>query len=115
MVGVVRLDEAVLRKLVAAAGIQKVLECAERARLVLQKVDDFERGTGLIEVVEPGGMACGGEALVDALVLLVPVEDIHADLAERGAVVGEGAIAERGTGDGGEPAIEDGKFCCQTW
>ena len=50
------------------------------------------------------------ETLIDALELLVPVEDIHADLAEGSAVMGEGTIAERGAGDGGEPAIEDGVF-----
>ena len=78
--------------------------------LVLEQVDDLHRGTGLVVVVEAcgdGGVR-GEQALVDALVLLVPVEDVHADLAEGCAVVGEGAVADRRAGDGREPAIEDG-------
>src|SRR5882757_1098808 len=82
VIGVVRLDEAVLGKPVAAARILEVLECAEELRLVLQKIDYLKRRTRLIEVVKPGGNACGCEAFVDALVFLVPVEDVQADLTE---------------------------------
>jgi len=66
-----------------------------RARLVLQQVHNLKRGTGFVVVIEARGVPGGDQALVDAEVLLVPVEDVHADLAERGAPVREGAVAER--------------------
>ena len=70
-------------QLIAIAGVQEILECAEECGLVLQKVDDLERGAGLVVVIETCGDGAGGnQALVDAQVLLVPVEDVHADLAE---------------------------------
>ena len=108
VIGVVGLDEGVLGELVAAGGVEEVLEGSEEGGLILEQVDDFEGGAGLVVVVEArGAVASFAEALVDALELFVPVEDVHADLAERSAVVGEGAIAESRAGDGGEPAIED--------
>src|SRR5258707_4758127 len=82
VVGVVRLDEAVVGKLVAAAGILEVLKCTEELWLVLQEIDYFERRAGLVVVVKLAGIRRGLKALVDALVFLVPVENVHADLAE---------------------------------
>jgi hypothetical protein len=52
----------------------------------------------------------GEQAVVDALVLLADIEEVHADLTEGGAVVGEGTVANGRAGDGGEPAIEEGVF-----
>ncbi len=42
--------------------------------------------------------------------LRVGVEHAHVDVAERRAVVREGAVAQRRTGNRGEPAIEDGEL-----
>ena len=110
VVGVVGLDEAVVGERIVVAGAEEVGEGAEEAGLVLEEVDDFHRGAGLIVVEELDGVVGGEQAVVDALVLFADVEEVHADLTEGGAVVGEGAIADRWAGDGGEPAIEDGVF-----
>ena len=82
VVGIVGLDEAVLGQLIVTAGIQEVLKRSKERGLVLQQVHNLKRGTGFIVVIEPSGIAGGYQALVDAEVLLVPVEDVHADLAE---------------------------------
>ena len=74
---------------------------------MLQQIDDFQAGALLIEVIELGGVSGILKPLVNALALRV--EDAHADLAERCSVVGKGAIAERGTRDGSEPAVEYGE------
>ena len=110
VVGVVRLDEAVVGKSVVLAGGEEVLEGSEDRGLVLEEVDDLHRRAGFVVVEELAGVACGEHAVVDCLVLLAFVEDVHADLAERGAVVREGAVADGWTGNGGEPAIEDGEL-----
>ena len=110
VVGVVGLDEAVLGKLIVLAGVEEVLECAEERGLVLQQVHNLKRGTGFVVVIEARGVPGGDQALVDAEVLLVPVEDVHANLAERRAPMREGAVAERRPWDRREPSVEHGEL-----
>src|SRR5450631_3122352 len=50
------------------------------------------------------------ETFVDAFVLFVPVEEVHAHLTERRAIVSKGAIAEGRSRYGSEPAVEDRKL-----
>lgn len=64
----------------------------------------------MIVIEQLGGVVRGQQAVVDALVLLAHIKEIHADLAEGGAVMSEGAIADRRAGDGGEPTVEDGEL-----
>src|ERR1700761_4182638 len=108
MVGVVRFDEAVVRKGVLAAGGEEVGKGAKDSRLVLQQVDDFHGGAGLVVVKQLAGVASAQQACVDGLKGLALVKEIHADLAEGRTVVGESTVAYRGSWDGGKPAIEDG-------
>src|SRR6185295_13593822 len=91
---VVRLDERVLRQLPAPAVVEKLRERAENLRLILQDVDHFERGADLIVVVQLRRAAGGNEPRVDAPELRAQVEEVHADLAERGSVVRERPVAE---------------------
>jgi hypothetical protein len=93
VVRVVWLNEAAVGELVPAARIEEVGKRPEERRLVLEQIDDFERGTCFIEVIQSCGMTRGNYALIDALVLLIPVKDVHAHLAERGSIVSAGAVA----------------------
>ena len=110
MIFVVGLDEGVFGELVGVACGEEVGIGAEELGLLLEEVDNFEGGAGLVVVVELGGVAGGGEALVDTLEFDADVEGVHADVSEGGAVVGEGAVAKGGARDRGEPAIEDGEL-----
>ncbi len=110
VVGVVGLNEAVVGERILVAGAEKVGEGAEEAGLALEEVDDLHSGACLIVVEEFNGVVDGEQAVVDALILLADVEEVHADLAKGGSVVGEGSVTDGGAGDRGEPAVEDGKL-----
>src|SRR6266702_929427 len=114
MIGVIRLNKAVFRKLISLTGIEKILIGAEERWLVFQKIDNLERRACLVEVVEPGCMACCHNSFIDTLVLLIPVEDVHADLTKGCAVVGKSPVTQSRSGNRGKPAIEDGELCCQS-
>jgi hypothetical protein len=84
---------------------------AEELRLVLQQIDDIERRGLPVEVIKLYRVAGILEPLLDALALRI--EGSYAHLAERCAVVREGAVAERRAGDGREPAVEEGEVLSQ--
>lgn len=113
VVGVVGLDEAVVGEGVLLAGGEEVGEGAEEGGLILEEVDDLHGGTCLVEVEELAGVVGGKRANVDGRDVLAFVKDVHADLAEGGSVVSEGAVADGGAGDGREPAIKDGVLRCE--
>src|SRR6267142_9910 len=106
VVGIIRLDKAVFRELAGSGVSDKILVEAEEFRLVLQQVRHFQTGTRGIVVVDPGRMTGLIHARVDAENGVGNVEEVHVHVGERGAVVGEGAVAQRGAGDGGEPSVE---------
>ena len=107
VVAVIRLDERIVRQLAIAAVVEELLEGAEELRLMLEQVDHLQRRALGVEVVNLRALTGIVQPLVHALELGVRVEHFHPDVAERGAVVGEGAVAERRAGDRREPAVED--------
>ncbi len=77
---------------------------------MLQEVDDFHRRTLLVVIVDFCFFAGVNHAAVDALDIPSDIENVHADLAEGSAIVGESAVADGGAGNGGEPIVKKGKF-----
>src|SRR5665213_1454967 len=97
MIRVIRLNETVFRKGVPVASLKKIIKRAKEIWLVLQKVYDLHRRTRFVVVEEFASVLRVQQAIVDAFVLLALVKDIHADLAEGGAVVCKGAVTNRRT------------------
>lgn len=114
VVVVVRLDEAVVRKIAGLAILEELIECCENLGLILQQVDDFHGRTWPIVVVNLGRTIGQQHALIDAQIRSLPLEDVHADLAERSAVVCECPIADSGAWYRGKPTVEDGELLGQS-
>src|SRR5271166_847522 len=91
VIGIVGLDEGVLRKITLTTVGQELIIGCEQLRLVLQQIYHLDRGTCLVVIVNLGRASRFGEnhPLVNAQPRLAEVEDIHAGLSERSSVVRE--------------------------
>src|SRR5271157_5450098 len=114
VVGVVGFDEAILREITFIAVSQELIIGCEQLWLMLQQVHNFDRRTRLVVVVDLGCASGAGEyhPLINAQPRLAKIEDIHTGLSEGSAVVREGAVANRWTGNGSMPRIKDGEIQC---
>ena len=103
----VGLDERVLRQRATPAVVEELIVGPEELRLVLQQVHDLHGRTLLVVVVNLRGVPGVLEPLIDALELLVGVEELHPDVPEGRPVMRERAVAQRRAGDRREPSVED--------
>src|ERR1017187_5892613 len=106
MVGVVRFNEAVIRQIARGAISLKLVELPEKRRLVLEDESHAEGPAGRIVVVDLSSAPLSDHAFVDRLIFLAEIEQVHVGLSERGAEMREGAVGNRGSRKGREPAVE---------
>ncbi len=93
--------------------IDELAVAAKNLRLVLQEIHNLHRRTLLVVVINLGGATRLHHALVNTLNGVLNVEEVHVHVAEGRSVVGERAVANGRSGNGGKPAVKDGILRCE--